>query len=504
MEQANANINSLVENRFKSWQNTGEALTQEYSGFIKKINEHRKVKGQTPMDAVTARNVALCLDNAVMEASLNGSGAGKLFETVPGTAASNIAFLGVQLPIISAILPSLVLNEIATIQALDRRQGSVFYFDMISTYSKGSINAGSTLVSSKTGQVRSQEGRLFGSSLTQETAGSQGGSSLSYTATILPVKPNTVIITDGSEIWTDTGTGTSSNLVSNYSGYAAGSINYATGVVSLTWTGHTAVNQPTFTYGYSYDAQTSGQSGSSVTAGSSVPTVNFNMSSSNIQAIDFPLQSTYSMAAALDLKKAHGMDLESEMVKLLGGEIKFELDHRGIDLMYIAATDPKNGAGQATNFSGTVQSGQEWVWLKYQFINNLLQCSNLIQAKTLRGIGNFVVGDLNVSRLVMQLKPDFEPIAGLNTALITGPTKIGTIMGRPMIQDPFLTTNQYFMGYKGDSFLMSSFIFAPYIPLFSTPTLVTSDLIAQKGFMSSAGYFTVNAGLFGYGTITNV
>jgi hypothetical protein len=47
------------------------------------------------LDAHQARNVAICLENAVMEASLGMSGT-QLFETVPGTASSNIAFLGVE------------------------------------------------------------------------------------------------------------------------------------------------------------------------------------------------------------------------------------------------------------------------------------------------------------------------------------------------------------------------------------------------------------------------
>lgn len=42
------------------------------------------------------------------------------------------------------------------------------------------------------------------------------------------------------------------------------------------------------------------------------------------------------------------------------------------------------------------------------------------------------------------------------------------------------------------------------IPLFATPTLVTADLKAQKGFLSSAGFKVINAGLFTYGDITNL
>lgn len=47
-------------------------------------------------------------------------------------------------------------------------------------------------------------------------------------------------------------------------------------------------------------------------------------------------------------------------------------------------------------------------------------------------------------------------------------------------------------------------VYAPYIPLFATPTLVTSDLFAQKGFLSAAGFKIINAGMYTYGTITNL
>lgn len=47
-------------------------------------------------------------------------------------------------------------------------------------------------------------------------------------------------------------------------------------------------------------------------------------------------------------------------------------------------------------------------------------------------------------------------------------------------------------------------IYCPYIPLFTTPTLITSDLMAQKGFLSSAGFKVINPGLFCRGRITHL
>ena len=75
---------------------------------------------------------------------------------------------------------------------------------------------------------------------------------------------------------------------------------------------------------------------------------------------------------------------------------------------------------------------------------------------------------------------------------------------RDIIVDPFMDSMTYVMGFKGDSMLYGGFLYAPYIPLFSTPTLVTADLIAHKGFMSAAGFLVINNGMFCNGVITNL
>ncbi|NIR25499.1 MAG: hypothetical protein GWN77_00635, partial [Gammaproteobacteria bacterium] len=121
----------------------------------------------------------------------------------------------------------------------------------------------------------------------------------------------------------------------------------------------------------------------------------------------------------------------------------------------------------------------------------------------------------NVAALIKQMPGDkFKPAAGINKNAPTGPYKLGELDGRPVIHDPLLLdrrvggstvsgANRYILGWKGNNFLTSGFIYAPYIPLFATPTLITSDLFAQKGFLSAAAFKVTNAGMFTYGTIAN-
>lgn len=56
-------------------------------------------------------------------------------------------------------------------------------------------------------------------------------------------------------------------------------------------------------------------------------------------------------------------------------------------------------------------------------------------------------------------------------------------------------------GKDKEPYVNNNVIYAPYIPLFSTPTLVTADLRAQKGFLSAAGFKIINPGMFTYGSV---
>ena len=52
--------------------------------------------------------------------------------------------------------------------------------------------------------------------------------------------------------------------------------------------------------------------------------------------------------------------------------------------------------------------------------------------------------------------------------------------------------------------LFAGAVYAPYIPLFATPTLVRSTIDAEKGFMTSAGFKVTNEGMFNYGDISGL
>ena len=434
-------------------------------------------------------NIARCLENALLEGGVRSKS--KIFET---TDSSAISFLGIQLPVIAALLPSLVLNKLAVTQALDRRSGSVFYLDVKYGTNKGSVSAAQDMMNAQTGHNSTLGGREYASvRVTNEViTGTTGpNAALAY----LPVVSGSTVITNGTETLTVvSSSGGVDVLGSSISGGRTGTVTLATGL----WTISGALSGGgAMTASYKYDWQTGGVAGNTAY---NVPEVNIAVTSAVITAEDFPLKALFTLGAAIDLEKAHGLNLEDELVKYLGGEVKFTMDHLGIDLMNSASLS----AGAATSpgtYVATPSVGEAWVWKKFQFLDFVEKANVAIITKTLRAVCNFLVVGNNTARLVRQLDPHFKPASGLDSLVPTGPYELGTLDGRLIVHDPLLGANEILFGFKGDNYLFAGFLFAPYIPLFATPTLVTADLKAQKGFLASAGYKVVNAGMYTHGTM---
>lgn len=507
-------INELIDAKMLRIQEDQDRLANQWSPLINVVNEYLQETEGREMTLYERRNVSQCLENALTETGLK-SKRRLLFEA---TTEDNISFLGVQLPVIAALLPSLVLNDLVNVQALDRRIGAVFYLDVRYGSTKGAISAGEDMMNAKTGHDRTIAGRRYASTMVVDEAIESTGGASSITGTLdyapgVDVTSGTIVVKDedGTEIGNDTvtaGTITGTNCIGTVE---------ADGSYSLTAVTSWDSGGITVSYEYQYDKPYNASTGDYY----GVPEADINVSQESITAKDFPLKSKYSVGAAMDLLKAHGINLENELVKYLGSEIRFTIDHYGIDMIddasingVVVAGATQTPAAAIGAWDASVGSGQQWVWTKHDILNQFEKGNNNIIAKTLRALASWIVAGNNVARVIRQL-PGFKPVANLNKTPPTGPHKIGTLDGRLVVQDPLLATrtisgssiagaDRYIMGWKGTNYLDSAFIYAPYIPLFATPTLVTADLFAQKGFLSSAGFKHINVGMFTYGRITNL
>lgn len=326
----------LAQSQVKAMQDRQESLMRiprikRYLGIVEK---HVKDNQNRSMTIYEKRNVAQCLYNAVIDTGLKAGT--RLFET---TTEDNVAFLGVQLPVIAALLPSLALNEIAVVQAMDRRIAAVFYLDVKYGSTKGAVTAGDTMMSATAGHNEVKSGRRYamarvvGELLTDDAggAGTMSGT-VKYAGTGAIINRENLKVYDGDGTLLGEGNKDSTAITdatSDDSG-VTGTMT-VNGVYSIDFANATPASGSvaTITYDYQYDLVDEDVDNHV----SGVPEVDVAVRSETVEAIDFPLRAKYSVGAQIDLMKAHGINLESELVQYLGGEV----DKFGLKSLAIAA-----------------------------------------------------------------------------------------------------------------------------------------------------------------------
>jgi hypothetical protein len=83
-----------------------------------------------------------------------------------------------------------------------------------------------------------------------------------------------------------------------------------------------------------------------------------------------------------------------------------------------------------------------------------------------------------------------------------GAEAAGTLQSRFVVyKDPYFPQNKILVGYKGNTFLETGYIYAPYIPLILTPVIYAQeDFTPRKGIMTRYGKKMIRSDF--YGTVT--
>ena len=390
-------------------------------------------------------------------------------------------------PLVRAIYPNLITNEIVSVQPMAGPVSLIFYLDFVFGNDKGNIAAGTSAFDSIAGPT---DTRFYSSddvNKEQVAVASSSAGPFASTLAFLPVRRGTVTVTgpDGTSIGNDNGIGVISGT-----GIASGTVDYDNGSFVVTFTG--AQTGPV-EVSYRYDTE----------ANEAIPQLDLQLTSSPVTARSRKLRARWSLEAAQNLNALHGLDAEAELVGVMAEQVKFEIDREVInDLFNIAV------AG-SVSFSKTVPAGISFTEHKLSFIDTLIEGSNLIFSATKRGQANFLISSVGASNLI-ETQPTFVPVPGaLQTPGTTGIIKIGTLNNRwTVYKDPFLgfglaQPDIFITGYKGQSFLEAGYVYAPYIPLYTTPTVVLDDFIGRKGMATQYGKRVVNPRFYATGKVVS-
>lgn len=381
-------------------------------------------------------------------------------------------------PIIRAIMANLVASELVTVHPLDAPTGLVFYFDVLYGSSKGNISRGTKMYDSRFGPSTAYH---YTDEIIQEEALNAGdGVTTTFTGTLgyTPVRAGTVVITNGTLRVVDNGNGGLQGDVAVDA--ASNTINYVTGAYSVHFSAAPAANS-NITADYEYNSE----------ANANIPELDLQLSSAPVTARTNKLRARWSIEAQQDFQAYHGVNAEVEIVSFMANEIAKELNYKVIQHINAVAS------GGDVTWDRTPPAGVPWIWHKESLYDSLVMGSNSIFSRTQRVGGTWVVAGVNVCNVIETM----SKFQGSGSSSGAGIRKIGKIGEFDVYKDPTFDSDKWLMGHKGNNFLDTGYIYAPYLALYTTGTVVLDDMLARKGMAQRTGLKVVNSAFYSRGSV---
>jgi hypothetical protein len=243
-----------------------------------------------------------------------------------------------------------------------------------------------------------------------------------------------------------------------------------------------------------------------------IPEIDIKVDSIAITAQTKKLKAKWTPELGQDLNAYHNIDAEVELTSILSEQIALEIDREILADLVNGATaatyywsrspglfvDRVNGteigaSAAAPDFTGTVS---EWYETLIETINDV---SAQIHRKTLRGGATHIVCSPEVANIL-------EFTAGFRANVTAdadkgdiGAVKVGSLNRKfDVIVDPYFPRNVILVARIGSSFLESGYVYAPYVPLQTTPTIFgPEDFVPRKGVMTRYAKKMVRPDMYG-------
>ena len=247
-----------------------------------------------------------------------------------------------------------------------------------------------------------------------------------------------------------------------------------------------------------------------------IPELEIKVDSVSVTAVSKKLKAKWTPELGQDLNAYHNLDAEVELTSVLSEHIALEIDREIVEDLVKGATggtlywsrrpgrfvNRETGAAISTDaneqilgadFTGTVS---EWYETLLETINDV---SARIHRKTLRGGANFLVCSPEVANILEFTSGFRASVTADEDRGTAGAIKVGSISKKwDVYVDPYFPRNVVLVGRKGNSFLESGYVYAPYVPLQVTPTIFgTEDFVPRKGVMTRYAKKMVRPDMYG-------
>jgi hypothetical protein len=234
-----------------------------------------------------------------------------------------------------------------------------------------------------------------------------------------------------------------------------------------------------------------------------IPEVNLELRSEPIVAKTRKLKAVWTPELAQDLNAYHSVDAEAELTALLSEYVSMEIDLEILDMLINNAPNInkerwsarlnreilKTGANsyqivdQVTAGAGGYYTKATW----YQTLGNKIQkVSNKIHQLTLRGGANFMVVGPDVATILESIPGFVVNTDGDSAKFAMGVSRVGSFASRFQVyKNPYMQENIILLGFRGNNFLETGAVYAPYIPLIQTPLVYDPvNFTPRRGVMT--------------------
>jgi hypothetical protein len=527
-------VQSLIESA-NPWQSQQSDATR----LAKKWGKSGLLEGLKNYDQT---NMAMMLENQAKQLVVESSQTGTGGTFTPGTGEQ---WAGVALPLVRKVFGQIASKEFVSVQPMSLPAGLVFFLDFQYGTTKNPFTSGDSLYGTATqvgdsGFGNAASGGLYGTgrfgySINQFTASvtvasasavasasfAQIGFDSNYSSSIVGGTDAALSTVKAITIATSSFTSFDANAVSVVS-IISGSITEARNLHQFAFlsggnivlfvsasTAEIAASSITTTFynkktadnarGDFEDGTTTGTDKAVGASGTtiSIPEINVQLRSETIAAKTRKLKAQWTPEFAQDLNAYQNLDAEAELTSMLSEYISLEIDLEILDMLienapitefWSAKVGNQINAGKTAftdNTNGVYYTQMTW----FQTLGIKLQkVSNTIHQRTLRGGANFLVCSPTVATILESI-PGFA--ADTDGAADTmkyafGVQKIGQLNSRYKVyKNPYMTENIILLGFRGNQFLETGAVYAPYIPLIMTPLVYDPNTFTpRKGIMT--------------------
>ncbi len=519
---ANFNLNKLMEAK-----NPQQVMLEQTRGLKSKwektgLLEGLKERDQHAMSVLLENQAKQLLDEA----------------TQTGTSAGSEEWSGVALPLVRRIFGEIASKEFVSVQPMNLPSGLIFYLD----FKYGTAQAGNPAFNGKSlfggtgdsfGRTDAAVNGLYGAGRfgysVQDSTDSATVSAAS--ASWLDIGYDTAISASSSDRLKKIAIPTSSlvdanSLPADLEAVKSFTISGVSITGSLTYNHLTAVSASTageyvvfvvkegassivganaYTVGYSVQPSSYNRGdfedrnpieGPSSGTNLDIPEIDLELRSEAIVAKTRKLKAVWTPELAQDLNAYHSIDAEAELTSMLSDYISLEIDLEILDMLkanaltteyWSTSVGEEYNAGTNTwsNIGGSSNAYTKNAWFQTLGVK-INKVSNKIHQLTLRGGANFIVASPDVCTILESI-PGFVVNADKDAMqFAAGVTAIGSMSNRYTVyKNPYMTSNEILLGFRGNNFLETGAVYAPYVPLIMTPLVYDpTNFTPRRGVMT--------------------